>query len=118
MTFFGYLFLMENNFGKVLEKFMNTMGITYTLEITRGYRNTMGRKNVCIEIMVKYKGEVQYIQHHCYRKVGDSILYTEGNEIMGIKDGVLAYLGNPKKVDEYFDRLGREMAKEYFEKDF
>lgn len=109
---------MGNDFNGALEKFMNTMGITYTLEVTRGYRDTMGRKNVCIEIMVKYKGEVQYIQHHCYRKVGDAILYSEGNEIMGIKDGVLGYLGDTKKVDNYFDLLARRMAKEYFEKDF
>ena len=97
---------------------MNTMGITYTLEITRSYRDTMGRKSVCIEVMVKFKDKVQYIQHHCYRKVEDKIKYSEGNEIMGVKDGVLAYLGNNQKVDDYFDRLARRMAKEFFDSDF
>ena len=97
---------------------MNTMGITYTLEITRDYRDTMGRKYVCIEIRVEYKNDPQYIQHHCYQKSGDAILYSEGNEIMGIQDGVLGYLGDTKKVDNYFDLLARRMAKEYFEKDF
>ena len=109
---------MEKDFVNALEKFMNGMGITYTLEITRGYRDTLGRKNVCTEIMVKYRGTLQYVQHHCYRKVGDAILYSEGNEIMGIKDGVLAYLGDDRMVDNYFESLTRRMAKEYFEKEF
>ena len=109
---------MGNDFKVALEKFMNTMGITYTLEITRGYRDTMGRKYVCIEIRVEYKNDPQYIQHHCYQKSGDAILYSEGNEIMGIQDDVVGYLGEPEKVDAYFDRLTSRMAKEYFEKDF
>lgn len=109
---------MEISFDKSLEKFMKTLGITYTIEISRGYRDTFGRKNVCYEIRVEYKEESQYIQYHCYRWDGKNMVYREGNEVMGVKDGVLAYLGENQKVDEYFDRLARVKAKDFFESDF
>lgn len=109
---------MENNFYNSLKKFMKTLGITYTIEMAREYRNTYGEKNVCFEIRVEHKGTVQYLQHHCYGKVRDEIRYTGGNEIMGVKDGVLAYLGDNQKVDEYFDGLARIKARDYLDSDF
>lgn len=109
---------MENDFDIRLEKFMQTMGITYTIEISRGYRDTTGRRNVCLEIRVEYKRAPQYIQSHCYKKVGDAILYVEGNRTMSISEGILAYLGDNRKVDEYFDRLARDKFKKYFHSDF
>jgi hypothetical protein len=37
--------------------------------------------------------------------------------VKGVKEGILAALGDDYKVENYFENLARAKAKEYFEKD-
>lgn len=101
-----------------IEKFIDNLGITYNLSISKSYRDTVGRKSVCIEIIVNYKNIPQYIQYHCYNFRNGKIVYDQGNQVMGVKEGVLAYLGDNSAVDNYFDNKSRILAKQFFEKEF
>ena len=95
-----------------LEKFMDRMGITYDIGIYRSYYSGYG-KQVCIQVVVYYQGEEQYNQHHCYGLRNGEPFYSEGNEVMGINDGVLAYLGKERDIDSYFEHKARAIARNY-----
>ena len=88
------------------------MGITYDIEISRDYYSRDGRQ-VCIRVLAHYQGEEQYYQHHCYGLRNGKVFYSEGNEVMGINDGVLAYLGKEKEIDTYFEDKARAIARNY-----
>jgi len=103
---------MDQDFIISLEKFMDRMGITYDVEISRDYYSRDG-KQVCIHVLAYYQGEKQYDQHHCYGLRNGKVFYSEGNEIMGINDGVLAYLGKEKEIDNYFEDKARDIARNY-----
>jgi hypothetical protein len=101
-----------------LDKFMNSMGIYYELKIQRTYREN-GRPCVCIEVIVYYDDNEEYVQFHCYKLLRNfEVIYTEGNEIISIRSGVLGHLGQDDLVDNYFENLSRQMARNYFEKEF
>jgi hypothetical protein len=107
--------------ASLIEKFINIMGLDYDIVITRSYRDTMGRKNVCIEVTVfKTKPEFknEYIENHCYQLKNGKIIYDQGNTVMGVGQGVLAYFGDNDAVDNYFDALARDKAKEFFDENF
>ena len=96
-----------------LEKFMDSFGITYTIEIARTYRERV-KPVCCLRILVERKGQPEYLQYHCYSlKSNGDLKYVEGNEIKGIHQGVLAYLGMDREIDNYFDLKAREIAKDY-----
>jgi hypothetical protein len=103
---------MDQDFIISLEKFMDRMGITYDVEISRDYYSRDGRQ-VCIRVLAHYQGEEQYYQHHCYGLRNGKVFYSEGNEVMGINDGVLAYLGKEKEIDNYFEDKTRAIARNY-----
>ncbi len=101
-----------------LEKFMDRMGITYSIKtgtiiLSDSPRNPsiIPIPRICVEISVQYKGELQYEQIHCYTLNEFGFLVNkEGSIYKSISDGVLAYLGEDDKVDEYFDQLAQEKA--------
>ena len=82
------------------------MGMDVFIDIHRG---GYGRF-VCIEVLVRRGGIDEYHQYHCYNKSRDGVRYAEGNMVKDVKDGVLAYLGDDKKVDNYFEKKARELA--------
>lgn len=95
-----------------LEKFMDQMGLTSTIEIDRDYY-TLG-PSVCVKVSVDRKGNNEYLQYHCYTLKSDgNVKYDEGNEIKGINQGVLAYLGMDREIDNYFDDKARKIAKDW-----
>lgn len=102
-----------------LEKFMSQMGITYEINPGRSwFRPRGGGRGICIHIQVYYQGNIEYDQYHCYNvKSNGSIIYDEGNRVKGIKDGILAYLGEDFKIDNYFDHLARIKAVKYLNKE-
>jgi len=96
-----------------LEKFLQTMGMDYFIDIHRqGYG---GGRYVCVEVKVRRKGVDEYHQYHCYNKSRDGVRYAEGNMVKDVKDGILTYLGDDKKVDNYFEKKARELAIKFFE---
>ena len=113
-----------------LEKFMDRMGITYSIKtgtiiLSDSPRNPsiIPIPRICVEISVQYKGESQYEQIHCYtlnefgelqyrEDISLSMNLHQGNRSVSISDGVLSYMGDNKKVDEYFDQLARKKALE------
>jgi hypothetical protein len=101
-----------------LEKFIDQMGITYNITPSRYYLEPRrGYSSVCMHIVVYYQGNVEYDQHHCYSVKNDgSIVYDEGNQVKGVKDGVLVYLGEDIKIDNYFNHLARIKAVKYLNK--
>ena len=101
---------------EALEKFMDALGITYSVVISRDYYHG-GFKNCCIEIRVQRDGDDEYLQYNCYSLKRDgSLKYEEGNEVIGIHEGVLSYLGMDREIDNYFDQKARVLAKRYLER--
>lgn len=108
--------------ASLIEKFLNLMGLDYDIVITRGYRDTMGRKSVCVEVTVfktKPKFKSEYIENHCYQlNSKKKVVYDQGNTVMGVAEGALAYFGDNDAIDNYFDALARDKAEEFFNKNF
>ena len=97
-----------------LEKFINTMDLRVIIEISRKGHNKFSGKFVCCHILVTKDENVEYSQYHCYTLNKDGIKYVEGNQEIGVRDGIFAYLGDDKRVDNYFESKTRQLAKEYF----
>lgn len=95
-----------------LEKFMNQMELTSNIEVDNAYPTS--KRGVCMKIIVTRKGNIEYLQYHCYSlKSNGDLRYDEGNEVKGIHQGVLSYLGMDREIDNYFDNKARVIAKEY-----
>lgn len=105
---------MDRDFVISIIKFLNRIGAIVNIELERQYMNRQGNQVVCMKVEVKLKGKTNYLQYHCYTIKNGKITYDEGNEVVPIKNGILAYLGNEKDVDNYFDVLTRTEAKKYF----
>lgn len=102
---------------KALEKFMDQMGLTADIEIDRSY--FVRDPAVCVKISVDRKGSNEYLQYHCYVLKSDGTLkYDEGNEVKGINQGALAYLGMDREIDNYFDNKARLLATEYLKSNY
>lgn len=99
---------------EALEKFMDAMGIVARVEVAKDYYSVpLKNKIVCVEVSVSREGKQEYLQYHCYTKRVGHIRYVEGNEVKGIHQGVLAYLGMDKEIDDYFDNKARELAEKH-----
>lgn len=99
-------------------KFMKAMGLDYNISLTKLFYEK-GHEVFCvlIEVYNKKTKEVEYKQHHCYQLTRDNKLkYSEGNQEKGISDGILAYIGDNKGVDNYFDIKGRELVMNHIRK--
>jgi hypothetical protein len=107
---------MDKDFVSSITKFMNHLGLTPTFIIRREYTDRGVRKNICIGVVVSRGTEIEYNQIHCYNFRNGEVYYSEGNEIKGVHDGILAYLGDDRNVDRYFEQISRSKAKEYFTK--
>lgn len=94
-------------------KFMNQMGMSLSVDVVRSYRNHNGRKAVCIKVVVirKKEKEYEYESIHCYEVNNGKISYSEGNKSKGVEDGILAYLGDNREVENYLESLARYEAK-------
>lgn len=101
-----------------LEKFMNTIGATYSVTLSKEYY-FQGKKNCCVKVEVKRDKEWEYIKYHCYSLKNDgSLSFEGGNTVMGVKDGILSYLGMDEEVNDYFTNKARELAKKCLEKTY
>lgn len=99
-----------------LEKFINRLGLKVTIELnSTGLKQTWG-KFVCCHVVVSRNKKIEYSQYHCYVPGIDGPKYLEGNQEKGVRDGILAYLGDDKRVDNYLESKTRRLAREYFEK--
>lgn len=87
------------------------MGMSLSVDVVRSYRNHNGRKAMCIRVVVARKGEKEYDSIHCYELNNGKISYSEGNRSMGVGDGILAYLGDNREVENYLEGLARYEAK-------
>lgn len=98
---------------QALEKFMDSFGITNTLEIKRIYMES-GNPACCVLVTVSRKEQPEYRVYHCYSlKPTGRLKHEESNETKGIHQGVLAYLGMDREIDHYFETKAREMANNY-----
>ena len=77
----------------------------------------LGKHNVCFLTTVtrKEKLELEFIS--CFTK-GNSgkVIFTDGNLLHNVEDGIFAYIGDRKAVYNYFEKLTKIYAKEYFQK--
>jgi hypothetical protein len=95
-------------------KFMNQMDMTLSVDVIKSYRNHNGRKSVCVRVVVIRKEKKEYDSIHCYELNNGKISYSEGNRSMGVGDGILAYLGDNREVENYLEGLARYEAKNLF----
>lgn len=93
---------------------MDMVNTTNIVELSREGYSRQGIF-VCFKVEVKYNNETNYLTHHCYNYVNGKVVYSDGNEIIGVKDGILAYLGNNELVQRYFEQIARHYARKYFE---
>lgn len=101
-----------------LEKFMPAMGITYEIEPDSIGEASGGYQELCIHITVFYRGNIELDQYRCYKhKQNVDIRYSMGHTVKGVKEGILAVLGDDYKVENYFEYLAKMKAIEYFEKE-
>lgn len=112
---------MEENFSKVLLKFMDTLNINQTIEIDRSGIDSRGNQFVCVKIQLERKGHTEYLKHHCYiikvdKDKNIQISYAEGNEIVGADKGIMGYLGSKTQIDLYFERLSRNFIRNILNK--
>jgi hypothetical protein len=99
---------------KMIEKFMNSFGITYKTTQSDMFF-VKGLRHVCIHVMAYREGKIELNIHYCYeRKSNGEVDFDEGNIIMGPKNGVFSYLGNHTEVYKYFERKAEKIDKEYF----
>ena len=99
-----------------IEKFIQTMGIEVKFDVERDFINSSGKRYMCIGIHGYYLGEQSYVQYHCYEITNQGLMmYSDGNEVQGVRDSIFAYLGEDKLVERYFEKKAREFAKSFFE---
>jgi hypothetical protein len=100
--------------NEIIEKFMNGMGITYNIELTRS-QIFGGKRYVCYVVYAFYQGNTEYEQYHCYSKRDrdGAIIYESGNQVKGPGRGIFAYITMDNDVHRYFENKTRNKAKEY-----
>lgn len=109
---------MKNNMKRytALEKFMSTMGITYTVKISKVYYNP--RKTACVTVIAYYQGQEQFHKINCFSSESNgTVKFSDGNLLMSVKEGILHFLGEDQLVKEYFYNLGKQVAIEYLGKE-
>lgn len=104
---------MDRDFVISVVKFLNRLDATVNIGLSKEGRNRQGVKFVCMKVEVIYRERVNYLQYHCYEMKNNKIVYSEGNKVIGVDYGILAYLGNSGDVDRYFETLSRNEAKKY-----
>lgn len=103
---------------EALHKFMEAFNMTYSVEYDRDYYFG-GHKSCCVKTEVKRDGNLEYLKYSCYSlKSNGDTRYEEGNEIKGIQDGVLTYLGMDRQIDNYFSQKAAQVAKNYLDKTY
>lgn len=98
-----------------IEKFIDRLGIQYSVNPSRSYILN-GKEHVCIKIVVTHKRQKQFEQYICFSKGSNGrASWEESNTIIGSDQGVFAYLGDRKSVDNYFYQKARDFADLFFE---
>ena len=107
---------MDPNFPIAILKFMDSLGIGQEITISKSGYGAKRHPFVCIKVKLIRRGHTEYEQYHCYEyKTNGKVVYAEGNEVIGVGSGVMAYLGANDDVDRYFEILSRKVAKKHFE---
>lgn len=101
---------------EALRKFMKSFGLRMDIELNRKYRNPGGQPIVCMKTTIWRGEEEEYVSYFCYKLHRNLVVFEEGNEVKGVKDGILAYLGSPKEVENAIDNFTRARARPYLEK--
>lgn len=100
-----------------LEKFIERMDIEILYNIDRAFITSTGRRYICVEVRAYYKKKETYNYYHCWEFTNQGLAeYDDGNQVMGVRDGVFAYIGDDYMVDFYFRNKALDLAKKYFEK--
>lgn len=100
---------------KTIEKFMDSMGITY--DITHGgkrFNVSTGNDYICVSVKAYYEGKTELELHYCYAKTDSGrIVFDEGNIVKEPGQGIFAYLGMNREIYIYFGDKAKKIA-EYF----
>ena len=108
---FRWGFVFMDMTWTAIEKFIVNFGLDVEIKVIRDYFRS-GREIVCIEVVVYHEKKIEYEQIHCYKKLkNNEVIYSEGNLIKSISDGILGFLGQDDKVDAYFEGKARELAR-------
>jgi len=97
----------------IIKKFMETMGITYNIEQTRRLIYA-GKPSACYEVNAYHKGKKEYEQHYCYSiKSNGELTFEDANDVKGPSDGIFAYLGMNREVNNFFKEKVKSVAIHY-----
>mgnify|MGYP003340380319 FL=1 len=60
---------------------------------------------------------MEYEQYDCYEITNHGLIYYgEGDKIVGVRDGIFAYLGDEKNVNNFFENESRKKVEEFLNK--
>lgn len=95
----------------VIEKFMEGMGIVYSINRVESFNS----KNYCNKVVAKHNDNDEYVKYFCWRMTHRGVEFSEGNNVVSVNEGIFAYLGDKIMVDKYFYLKAKEQAIKYFE---
>jgi len=97
---------------------MDTLDIEVHIDIAREYYEN-GVKSVCFKVEAMRKDKPEYLVYHCYDKGSNGkVRFHSSNEVMDVRDGIFAHLGQDSDVYKYFLMLSHDAAEDYFDRDF
>jgi len=100
---------------ELIEKFLNASQAEVKVALYRSGIGKNGTHYICCSVEVTTdKFHSEYLGYHCYERKRGDVVYAEGNEVKGIENGILAFLGNDKEVERYLENLARKKARTMF----
>lgn len=112
---------MELDIERILKRFLKMTDATLSVNVDRGYIDAETRRDgVCISVIVSTKRynnsyiKTEFYQDNCFTSSDASVVLDERDTLMGVKTGILSYLGLNSELEEYFLELSRKKAEKYF----
>jgi len=100
---------------ELIEKFLDAAQAKVKVEFDTSGIDRKGKQYICFSVEVTTdKFHSEYLGYHCYERKRGDVVYAEGNEVKGIENGILAFLGNDKEVERYLENLARKKARTMF----
>jgi hypothetical protein len=105
--------------GVSVEKFMNSMGITYNVKPEeKRFNKGSGNWNICVFVHANYNDTTELAIYYCFeKKRNGNTSFEQSNIIKSPGQGIFAYLGENNEVYNYFKDIAKKTAERIFGED-
>jgi hypothetical protein len=101
-----------------VEKFMDSMGITYDVKPEeKRFNKSSGRWYFCILVHANYNDKTELLIYYCFEERNGEASFEQSNIVKSPTQGIFAYLGNSEDVYFYFRNIAKEAAERIFRED-